>query len=303
MYLHSNISLFKDVIAEVNIRTGIAQSVLEKDYYLTMILKLLREKNDDIVFKGGTSLSKCYHLIDRFSEDIDITFGEHIGEARRKKLKYNVIKPVSDELELPIGNWDSIESDRNYNYYLFSYDSVVEDEVMGITPSVRLETALVSYSFPVEEKYVKSIIGESLTDFAQDMVNEYGLSPFMMKVQDVKRTFIDKIFALCDYYLQGKSKRYSRHLYDIYKIYPSIVINDDFMRLLEQVRNHRATLSICPFAQIDVDIKSIIKEFIDNDFYKRDYENVTENLISDNVTYEQTIDTMEEIAEKLFRRK
>ena len=303
MYLHSNISLFKDVIAEVNIRTGIAQSVLEKDYYLTMILKLLREKNDDIVFKGGTSLSKCYHLIDRFSEDIDITFGEHIGEARRKKLKYNVIKPVSDELELPIGNWDSIESDRNYNYYLFSYDSVVEDEVMGITPSVRLETALVSYSFPVEEKYVKSIIGESLTDFAQDMVNEYGLSPFMMKVQDVKRTFIDKIFALCDYYLQGKSKRYSRHLYDIYKIYPSIVINDDFMRLLEQVRNHRATLSICPSAHIDVDIKSIIKEFIDNDFYKRDYENVTENLISDNVTYEQTIDTMEEIAEKLFRRK
>ena len=93
MYLHNDNDLFTEVIAEVNTKTGIAQSIVEKDYYVTMILKLLAKSNPDTVFKGGTALSKCFHLIDRFSEDIDITFSEHIGESRRKKLKYNIIKP------------------------------------------------------------------------------------------------------------------------------------------------------------------------------------------------------------------
>lgn len=64
--------------------------VVEKDYYVTLILKLLAEQLDLCVFKGGTSLSKGFRVINRFSEDIDITFKEHIGESRRKKLK-NVV--------------------------------------------------------------------------------------------------------------------------------------------------------------------------------------------------------------------
>ena len=125
MYLHNDKDLFTEVITEViteaNAQTGIAESIIEKDYYVTMILKLLAKSNPDIVFKGGTSLSKCFHLINRFSEDIDITFSEHIGESRRKKLKYKTLKPISEELEMPIPNWDSIESDKDYNYYLFEY--------------------------------------------------------------------------------------------------------------------------------------------------------------------------------------
>jgi hypothetical protein len=120
MYLHNDKDLFTEVITEANAQTGIAESIIEKDYYVTMILKLLAKSNPDIVFKGGTSLSKCFHLINRFSEDIDITFSEHIGESRRKKLKYNILKPISDELGMPIENWDSIESDKDYNYYLFA---------------------------------------------------------------------------------------------------------------------------------------------------------------------------------------
>lgn len=86
MYLHNDKELFNEVITEVNAKTGISQSIIEKDYYVTMILKLLAMSTPEIVFKGGTSLSKCFHLIDRFSEDIDITFSEHIGESRRKNL-------------------------------------------------------------------------------------------------------------------------------------------------------------------------------------------------------------------------
>ena len=75
MYLHNDLELFKDVIRA----TSVAQNdrdfaVIEKDYYVTMILKQLAANAPDGVFKGGTSLSKCHKIIDRFSEDIDISF-------------------------------------------------------------------------------------------------------------------------------------------------------------------------------------------------------------------------------------
>ena len=92
--------------------TGCAAVVIEKDYYVTMILRLLSQNISNVVFKGGTSLSKGFKAINRFSEDIDITFDEHIGEARRKKLKNVVLKGISEELGMPISN-------RNCTYWEF----------------------------------------------------------------------------------------------------------------------------------------------------------------------------------------
>lgn len=300
MYLHNDRDLFEEVINETNAQTGIVQSIIEKDYYVTMILKLLAKSNPDTVFKGGTALSKCFHLIDRFSEDIDITFSEHIGASRRKKLKYNILKPISEELDMPIENWGTIESDKDYNYYLFAYKPISDFPVEGISSGVKLETALVSYSFPTVEKEVSSIIYETLKNTAPDIISDYELKPFAMKVQSVNRTFIDKIYALCDYYMEGKTKRFSRHLYDIYKLYPTLTIDDDFKVLTEQVREHRSHLSICPSAKDDVNVKKLIYEFLDEDFYKSDYDTITKTLISDDVTYEQTKLVLREIVEKLF---
>ena len=60
-----------------------------------------------------------------------------------------------------------------------------------------------------------------------------------MKVQALERTYIDKIFALCDYYIQNKSKRYSRHLYDIYKLTQHISFDANFEKLYYEIREHR----------------------------------------------------------------
>lgn len=85
MYLHENRETFKEVIEQVAEETGRVAVVIEKDYYVTMILRLLSQELSNVVFKGRTSLSKGFKIINRFSEDIDITFDEHIGEARRIK--------------------------------------------------------------------------------------------------------------------------------------------------------------------------------------------------------------------------
>ena len=68
MFLHEDKELFRDVIEATAEELKRPAAIVEKDYYVTMILKLLSEKAPECVFKGGTSLSKCHHAIDRFSE-------------------------------------------------------------------------------------------------------------------------------------------------------------------------------------------------------------------------------------------
>ena len=304
MYLHNDRKLFEQIIDKTNKKTKIAKSIVEKDYYVTMVLKCLAQSSLEPgglkpVFKGGTSLSKCFRLIDRFSEDIDITFVERLGESRRKKLKYKIVGPIGDELGLNIVNWDDIESDKNCNNYKFGYRSVVPSAIPGMTSVIQLETALISQAFPTEEKEIGNFIYDALKDDVPNLA-DYGLAPFSMRVQSVRRTFVDKIFALCDYYMENKTKRFSRHLYDVCKLYPVISIDDEFAKLVEQVREHRKRLPICPAARDDVDIKKLITEFLDSGFYRQDYEETTKVLVSDGITYEQTATVLREIADRLF---
>ena len=142
MYLHRDRETFKDMVEQAADGNGRTPAVVEKDYYVTLILKLLSEQLAECVFKGGTSLSKGFHVIDRFSEDIDITFKEHIGESRRKKLKNVVLKGISEELGMPVANWEETQSDRDYNAYLFSYESVFGLQDDRLPQYVKLETAL-----------------------------------------------------------------------------------------------------------------------------------------------------------------
>lgn len=76
---------------------------------MTMILRELPERLNFVVFKGGTSLSKCYKAIKRFSEDIDITIDSKLSQGQMKKLK-EVIKDIALRLGLTIPNIDETRS-------------------------------------------------------------------------------------------------------------------------------------------------------------------------------------------------
>ena len=213
MYLHKDREMFKDIIEQTAEQIGKVPVVIEKDYYVTLILKLLAEQLDQCVFKGGTSLSKGFRVISRFSEDIDITFKEHIGESRRKKLKNVVLKGISEALEMPIANWNETQSDRDYNAYFFSYTSVFQLEDERLPQYIKLETALGSYAFLTELVEIHNYIGDYLEKRnRKDIAQQFFLDRFSMNLQSLERTYIDKIFALCDYYRQGKSQRSSRHV-------------------------------------------------------------------------------------------
>ncbi len=134
------------------------------------------------------------------------------------------------------------------------------------------------------------------------LIQTYELEPFVMRVQSLNRTIIDKVFAVCDYYLLDKSYRNARHLYDIYKLSRNINVDDSFIKLFDEVRMHRIEMGIeiAPSAQQDKNILEIAQIIYSTQFYKNDYFDTITRLISDSIAYEETIENYLKIVEKIF---
>lgn len=130
----------------------------------------------------------------------------------------------------------------------------------------------------------------------------YDLGIFPMRVQSLNRTLIDKVFAVCDYYLQDKAHRNARHLYDIYKLAEYVEVDRNFLELVKEVRAHRITMGseIAPAAPLDVNILELVQKLCDEDFYKEDYRETTLKLISDSLDYEILKKHYRELVEKIF---
>lgn len=170
MFLHENQELFREVIISASEELGIVVPIVEKDYYVTMILKELSEKGHECVFKGGTSLSKCHHVIERFSEDIDISFSNKLTQSMRKHLKNDVIAGISQTLKMPIVDWEKARSRRDYNCYTFSYVPVDGYVKQGpLIPGVKLEVSLAAISFPTVKLAVDSYVHQFLSKENMDI--------------------------------------------------------------------------------------------------------------------------------------
>ena len=141
----------------------------------------------------------------------------------------------AEELGMTIENLDETRSRRDYNRYVIAYDSVIPMASDALKAAVLLETSYTAVSFPTVLLPVHSYIGDMMEQEAPDAVEEYNLNPFEMKVQGIDRTLADKVFAVCDYYLQGKVAKHSRHLYDIYKLLPLVPQDENFRELVKDL--------------------------------------------------------------------
>ena len=294
MYLHEDREQFLDVIRMTAQHTGMSEMVIEKDYYVTMILRLLSQKLSFVVFKGGTSLSKCHKVIKRFSEDIDITIDISLSQGQKKKLKYAFVE-IAKELGMDISNLEQTRSRRDYNRYEVRYESVFEISQALITSVVFVETSFTAVSFPTVIMPVINYIGEVMVEEAPEMIDKYHIGTFEMKVQGLDRTLADKVFAICDYYLQNRIKKHSRHIYDIYKLLPFVEVDENFKNLVAEVRDIRKSSNTCPSAQDDADIPALLQTIIEQKIYKEDYQNLTEALLEEEISYETAIQAVEKI--------
>jgi predicted nucleotidyltransferase component of viral defense system len=244
-------------------------SVIEKDFWVCWILFLLNdipELNGNITFKGGTSLSKAWGLIDRFSEDIDIAINRKVfgqeppygaedaeSNSQRKmrledleekngifindfllsKLQDKICEHLSvDEFTLTAiskGNEVNIE---------FKYPGTLKNELGGLLPVVLIELVPRADEFPNEKRKITPIVYEVFEDIlGEGSFNILSLSP--------ERTFLEKLFFIHET-LEGFNKgseRKSRHYYDLLKLYRAGVFEKikSNRELLQIVVEHRKT--------------------------------------------------------------
>lgn len=295
-YLHNDKEKFYEAMMYTHNQTNFPYEVIEKDYYVTMLLKLLSDKIPYIVFKGGTSLSKCYKVIKRFSEDIDITIDDNLTQGQKKHVKQAIIVSAA-QLGMTIDNIENIRSRRDYNRYLISYKTIIPSKNKILSTTIILETSYISVSFPTNVLFVSSFIGNELFKGNPNVIEDYDLYPFDMKVQGLDRTFVDKIFAICDYYLQDNIDKHSRHLYDVYKLLPYIHLDNDFRNFIEDVRKERSKSAVCVSATCEYDVTKLLNKIIDEDAYKKDYETITSLLLEEKVTYKDAVKALKQIVD------
>ena len=213
MLLHEFKDDFKDLISIVAEQKHLPESAIERDYYIVMLLKNLAESDyvEQCVFKGGTSLSKCYpNSIERFSEDIDLTF---LGMGLENKFCDKTIKKI-EKIMTAGAETEKIaseRSDRSKSMYVWFGDK--ENQIkLEIGSNVRPD--------PYSKKTLKSYIHEFLDEKGlYEEIEKFQLSPVTLNVLNIERTFIDKLMSVKRHAICGTLFAKVRHIYDVVQLY------------------------------------------------------------------------------------
>lgn len=226
MKLHTDKKLFRQAVQFTADQMNIPAVYIEKDYWVTFALHAIfsNDIGKDSVFKGGTALSKCYNLIERFSEDIDLVVLRREGESNSRltnKLR-KISKVVADALpELEItGLTQKMGMNRKTAY---SYTK----EFQGIYGQVRdvvvVEATWLGNFEPYKTMTISSFVGSMMCNNGQiDIAGAYGLLPFELFVLDPTRTICEKIMSLVRF-SYGENpiedlKKKVRHIYDLHQL-------------------------------------------------------------------------------------
>ena len=276
---------WKEIIETVAREIGRTEQMVEKDTIQSMFLHELAKSELPFVFKGGTSLSKVYNLIDRFSEDIDLSMSRKPTQSERIKSK-ELITDIANGLGMILRNPDEIKSRYDYNKYVFSYESMYSEMPLEII----IETSFYQTVYPVEKHMVGSFVGKFCKDRDIVLPISFEAAEVLMNVQTIERTFVDKVFAICDYKIQNMQDRDSRHLYDICKLLGLVKFNHELDELIDKVREDRMSSKNNPSAQLEYSIPKMLKEIIDSRFYERDYIDITEKLLYEKVSYDYAVE-------------
>ena len=300
--LHHDPSMFEQVILRVSEDTGIEASIIEKDYYVTLFLQRIVAHQPNIIFKGGTSLSKCYKLINRFSEDIDLNIDteSHPTEGQRRKLKEAIVS-IIEEFGFTLTNPDKVRSRRDYNRYVVDYPTIFPTSYLK--EHLIVETAVYIKAYPCKRMLASSLIHDYLKRNGYDeLIEQYGLQPFELNVQAAERTLVDKVFALGDYYLSDAVHEHSRHVYDIYKLLDVVMLDDAMKLLVQSVREERKPHVNCR-SKDGIDMNALLQEIVDKAVYKHDYEDITSKILFEEVPYETAVAALQKIIDSgIFTR-
>lgn len=201
-----------DIINQVSAATGLIPTAIEKDLWVMIALRAVFQLRcaKDLVFKGGTSLSKAWGLIERFSEDIDLglhrSFFGYSGNLTRSAVKSlrkascsfitgSLLKDLTKQLEsdgiidfeIEISNID--ESDTDPVAIALKYSSLTE-RIEYLRPQIIIEISSRSLRDPFEMREIQSLVGQQYPNL------DFADKPILIPTVMPSRTFLEKIFLL-----------------------------------------------------------------------------------------------------------
>lgn len=236
MKLHENKELYRDAITATAQQKGIPEIYVEKDYWVTLALNRIftSDIGKEAVFKGGTALSKCYNIIERFSEDIDMVILRNEAEtgnqlkAKIKKIS-NVVAEVLPEVEAE-GITNKMGMIRKTAH---TYAKTFEGQFGQVRDIIIVESTWLGSFEPYTTATVTSFVSEMMKANGQEaLIEEYGLQPFEVQVLSLERTLCEKIMSLMRFSFTEDPitdlNNKIRHVYDIHKLLQNVEINDFF---------------------------------------------------------------------------
>jgi predicted nucleotidyltransferase component of viral defense system len=254
----------KRYISTISIENGVSAETVEKDWWVTLVLRALFTSSfaEHISFKGGTSLSKCWNLIERISEDIDIAINrEYLGfggelsktqisdklrrascsfvrETMQSELKERIINlevpPSFFEVKVNITPVTTTDPEKIEIYY----HSLLPSSIYVLN-KVIVEISGRSMNEPLENVEINSMISKSFSDA------KFADRSFSVKAVSPKRTFLEKAFLLHEEFAKAtkniRIERMSRHIYDLEKLMDTPVAQEALRdkKLYETIVEHR----------------------------------------------------------------
>ena len=228
-----------EILNQATELTGLPSIAIEKDWWVTLALKasFSMPYSKNIIFKGGTSLSKGWNLIERFSEDVDLAidrkyfgFKGDLTKTQIKKLRKLSCEFISttflEDLKKTLTEWGAIseckliaqpikDSDKDPQTIEIYYNSVV-DKSDYLPQRILIEISSRSLMEPTEIREINSILSDTFS------TQTFATVPFQVATVLPQRTFLEKVFLLHEEFSQNNQKiridRLSRHLYDIEKL-------------------------------------------------------------------------------------
>ncbi len=226
MKLHHDKEMFRDAIISTTNFLNLRDIFVEKDYWITVALHTIftSEVGNHSVFKGGTALSKCYGLIERFSEDIDLVILRNPGESDNQ-LK-NRIRSISKTVEkvMPEIEVKGMTNKKgNIRKTLHQYEKTFDGDFGQVREHIVVEASSLGNFEPFETKSIQSYIYDMIqAKGGDDIIQKYNLAPFPIQVLSKLRTFCEKIMSLVRFsssenpILDLRNK--IRHVYDIHQM-------------------------------------------------------------------------------------
>ena len=238
MNLHKHREEFEELIAISADYIGVPVDAVRRDYYIVQMMQNLQnsEYAEACVFKGGTSLSKCYPgSINRFSEDIDLTFIP-VEDMNNKKYS-RALKRIENTISAGflMEKIEAERNDRNKSAYVWPENESRE------TCRIKLEIGSSVRPDPFSKRSMKTYIQEYLdAKGMHNVVEEFDLQEVNVNTLDITRTFLDKVMSVKRHAICGTLPGKVRHIYDV----TVLLDRSDIQKFLKDTEHLKQLLSL-----------------------------------------------------------